>query len=128
MTVDEFPGGPEKLAAPKIDNAECYNPRVKAYTVVLSPNPDSHWISVSCPAMPGAVSQGKTRAEALRNMQESMGGWYEVAREQGFQPLEETPELVGEWVKEILQDRVEEGWDLRVETTSLTPTIAVPVG
>jgi hypothetical protein len=78
--------------------------------------------------MPGAVSQGETRAEALRNMQESMGGWYEVGREQGFEPLEETPELVGEWVKEILQDRVEEGWDLRVETTSLTPTIAVPVG
>ena len=92
---------------------------MKTYTVVLSPEPDTDWYSVSCPAMPGAVSQGHGREEALRNMQESITGWYEVAIENGNGPLEETPELIAAWIRDILQDRVEEGWDLCLETVPL---------
>src|SRR5688500_5629185 len=40
-------GGPEGLARASRAIVECYNPSVKAYTVVLSPNPESQWISVS---------------------------------------------------------------------------------
>lgn len=45
------------------------------YTVVLSPEPEGAWYSVTCPAMPGAVSQGRTREEALENIVESMMAW-----------------------------------------------------
>ncbi len=99
---------------------------MKAYTVVLSKNPGSNWYSVSCPALPGAISQGRGKPETLRNIQEAMEGWLEVSLENDTYPLEETPEVIAEWIREILQDRAEEGWDLLVETALVTPQVAVP--
>ena len=93
---------------------------MKTYTVVLSPEPDSDWYSVSCPAMPGAVSQGHGREDALRNTQESMTGSYEVGLENGVTPLEESPALVAEHIEFILSWKAEEGWPLVVETAPLS--------
>lgn len=33
------------------------------------------WIVVEVPALPGCVSQGKTREEAITNIQEAIEGW-----------------------------------------------------
>ena len=36
------------------------------------------WYVVTCPMMPGCVSQGKTEQKALANIKEAMAGWLEV--------------------------------------------------
>lgn len=96
-----------------------YSAGMKAYTVVLSPEPDSDWYSITCPALPGAVSQGKGREEALRNIQEAMEGWLDVARENGALVLEETPDLISAEIAFVLGWKSEEGWPLIVETAQV---------
>ncbi|MGK2964176.1 MAG: type II toxin-antitoxin system HicB family antitoxin [Tepidiformaceae bacterium] len=88
---------------------------MRSYTVVLSPDPGGGY-SVTCPAMPGAASQGDSREESLANIVEAMTGWYEVAVEGGFGPRDETAGLVAAWIADILTDRAEESWPLLVET------------
>ncbi len=92
---------------------------MRAYTVVLSPNPESDWYSVTCPALPGAISQGRGREEALRNIKEAMEGWLLVGAETGVGPLPETPELVAKELAFVLGWRAEEGWPLVVETATV---------
>lgn len=98
---------------------------MRGYTVVLSPDPNAGGYSVSVPALPGALSQGDTREDALRNIQEAMDGWLEVAAEKGIATLEETPGLVAEEIATVLGFRAEEGWELLVETAVVQPTVAV---
>jgi predicted RNase H-like HicB family nuclease len=99
---------------------------MKTYTVVLSPEPDTDWYSVSCPALPGAISQGEGRDEALRNIHESMQGWLEVAEQNGAEILEETPELIAAEVAFVLSWKAEEGWPLVVETVPVVVAEAIP--
>lgn len=98
---------------------------MSTFTVVLSPDPERGGYSVSCPAMRGALSQGDSREETLRNIQEAMEGWLEVAAERGDAPLPETPELIAAEVAFVLGWRAEEGWPLVVETTTVTLPAAV---
>jgi predicted RNase H-like HicB family nuclease len=44
---------------------------------------DGMWI-VECLAIPGCVSQGKTRAKALENAREAIAGCLEVRAERGM--------------------------------------------
>lgn len=44
--------------------------------VILTPGEDG-WIVVECPVLPGCVSQGKTKEEALNNIRESAELWLE---------------------------------------------------
>lgn len=39
--------------------------------VVLYPGEDGYWV-VECPSLPGCISQGKTREEAIDNIQEAI--------------------------------------------------------
>jgi antitoxin HicB len=96
----------------------------KAYTVVLSPDPNAGGYTVTCPAMPGAVSEGGTRDAALSAIAEAMALWLEVAHEHGEQPLQETPELLAAEVERIFRFRAEEGWDQLVATEVVTPSLA----
>ena len=98
---------------------------MKTYTVVLSPDPTDGGYVVVCPAMPGAVTQGDTRAEALNAMSQVMTAWLEIAAERGDGPLDETPDLIAAKIASVLEDRDAEGWDRSIETTSLAPAVAV---
>ena len=52
------------------------------YTVVLEQEADGGYV-VSAPALPGCVSQGDTREEALANIQEAIGLYIEDCRDAG---------------------------------------------
>lgn len=41
------------------------------------------------PSLPGCVSQGKTRAEAITNIKEAIDGWVEAAKARGFRVPDE---------------------------------------
>ena len=44
------------------------------YGVILRAAEDG-WIIAECPELPGCVSQGKSKAEALANIREAITGW-----------------------------------------------------
>lgn len=46
------------------------------FKVTVKPGEDGWWV-VECPSLPGCVSQGKTKAEALKNIREAIAGWLE---------------------------------------------------
>jgi predicted RNase H-like HicB family nuclease len=71
------------------------------YTVVLIPAGDS--VAVAVPALPGCTSQGRSREEALANVRDAIEGWILTEREQGREPLFETPQLVSAGVAEALE-------------------------
>ena len=52
------------------------------FHVVLTPDEDG-WIVAECPALPGCVSQGKTRGEALANIKDAMTGYVASLRKHG---------------------------------------------
>ncbi len=52
------------------------------YTVVLEQEEDGGYV-VSVPALPGCVSEGDTRAEALKNIREAIELYVEDCRESG---------------------------------------------
>jgi predicted RNase H-like HicB family nuclease len=52
------------------------------YTVVLEAEPDGGYVA-SVPALPGCVSQGGSRAEALANIQEAIELYIEDCRAAG---------------------------------------------
>ena len=103
-----------------------YNGAMRRYTVVLSPEPDSGWYTVSCPAAPGALGAGPSRDEALADIKASVELWLEVALERGQEALDETAELVARELRDILDDRDELGWDRTVETASISVDVPVP--
>ena len=48
--------------------------------MILTPG-ENGWIVAECPSLPGCVSQGRTRSEALANIREAMELWLEVEAE-----------------------------------------------
>jgi predicted RNase H-like HicB family nuclease len=50
--------------------------------ITLAPDEDGVRIA-ECPSIPGCVSQGKTRKEALKNIREAIGACLEVRAERG---------------------------------------------
>ncbi len=52
-------------------------------TVTIDRDEDGVWV-VECPAIPGCVSQGTTREEALVNMEEAISLCLEVRADQGL--------------------------------------------
>lgn len=94
---------------------------MNAYTVILSPDPDSGGFAAIVPAMPGALTQGDDLAEALRNAAEVMSLWLEVASERGQTPLAESPKLIADEVASVLEDRDEAGWDHEILLRMVVP-------
>ena len=50
------------------------------------------WV-VECPSIPGCVSQGKTKAEALKNIREAIALCLEVRAERGLPLTVETRQV-----------------------------------
>src|SRR5205814_8812687 len=98
------------------------------YTVILVPD-DEGWISATVPAMPGCVSQGHTRGEALARVREAIEGWMAVEAGQGRAPLTESPEVVLKGLDEALriidemrqagEASAESGYELELATVDL---------
>ena len=62
------------------------------FKVTLDRDEDGMWV-VECPAIPGCVSQGKTRDEAIDNIREAIQLRLEVRAEQGLPLTRETREV-----------------------------------
>lgn len=61
--------------------------------VVLLPGEDGYVVA-EVPSLPGCVSQGKTRDEALANVREAISLHEEVLRERGERVPDDTIEIV----------------------------------
>lgn len=61
-------------------------------SVTLDRDEDGVWI-VECPAIPGCVSQGKTKAAALKNIEEAIALCLEVRNERGLPLTIETRQV-----------------------------------
>ena len=48
--------------------------------VLLYPGEDGYWVA-EVPSLPGCVSQGETKAEALANIREAIQGYIEALEE-----------------------------------------------
>ena len=57
--------------------------------VVIYRGEDGYWVA-ECPSLPGCVSQGKTKAEAIANIREAIEGLIESATALGRVVPEET--------------------------------------
>lgn len=64
------------------------------FNVTLDRDEDGIWV-VECPSIPGCLSQGKTREEALENIQEAIALCLEVRAERGLPLTVETRQEVG---------------------------------
>jgi predicted RNase H-like HicB family nuclease len=53
--------------------------------VIIYPGEDQYWVA-ECPSLPGCVSQGRTREEAISNIREAIQG-YISALEEGQLPV-----------------------------------------
>ncbi|MGH9362538.1 MAG: type II toxin-antitoxin system HicB family antitoxin [Thermoanaerobaculia bacterium] len=62
------------------------------FVVVLERDIDGVWV-VECPAVPGCISQGATREEALENIKEAIALCLVVRAEQGLMLTMETAEV-----------------------------------
>ena len=56
--------------------------------VVLYPGEDGYWV-VECPSLPGCISQGKTREEAVTNIKEAIHAYISALEEDGISIPEE---------------------------------------
>lgn len=62
------------------------------FLVTLDRDEDGIWVS-ECPSIPGCVSQGKSRPEALENIREAIGLCLEVRAERGMPLTVETSQV-----------------------------------
>ena len=62
------------------------------FTVTLDRDEDGVWVA-ECPSIPGCISQGETREEALNNVQEAIALCLEVRSERGMPLTIETRQV-----------------------------------
>lgn len=48
--------------------------------VIIYPGEDGYWVA-ECPSLPGCVSQGKTKEEAITNIKEGIRGYVAALEE-----------------------------------------------
>ena len=61
--------------------------------VLLYPGEDGYFV-VEVPSLPGCISQGKTRDEALANIEEAIALYVEVLEDRGASIPDDTVEVV----------------------------------
>lgn len=60
---------------------------------VMIEKDEAGYFVAEVPAMPGCLSQGKTRAEAIANIKEAIAGWIEVMESKVESPAGEEVEV-----------------------------------
>lgn len=65
---------------------------VMKFNVTIGRDEDGIWV-VECPSIPGCVSQGKTRGEALESVKEAIALCLEVRAEKGLPLTVETEQV-----------------------------------
>ncbi len=56
--------------------------------VVIHPGEDGYWVA-ECPSLPGCISQGRSREEAIVNIREAIQGSVAALEEDGLPVAEE---------------------------------------
>lgn len=56
--------------------------------VVIAPGEDGCWVA-ECPSLPGCVSEGLTREEAIANIKEAIEGYVAALKDDGLPVPEE---------------------------------------
>ena len=51
--------------------------------VLIYPGEDSYWVA-ECPSLPGCISQGKTKEEAIANIKEAISGYIKPLEDDGL--------------------------------------------
>jgi len=69
---------------------------IMKYRVVIEPDEDGVFVA-ECPALPGCISQGMTRTEALANIKDAMTGYLASLKKHG----EPVPPPISEEIVEI---------------------------
>jgi predicted RNase H-like HicB family nuclease len=59
--------------------------------IILYPGEDGYWVA-ECPSLPGCISQGKTKTEAITNIREAITAYIE-ALEKDSLPVPSVPLL-----------------------------------
>lgn len=57
--------------------------------VILQPGEDGYWVA-EVPSLPGCISQGKTKEEAITDIREAIDQWIDAAAELDRDVPEET--------------------------------------
>jgi predicted RNase H-like HicB family nuclease len=60
---------------------------------MLYPGEDGYW-AVECPSLPGCISQGKTKEEAVQNIREAIEGYVLALEQDGLKVPPEKFEAV----------------------------------
>lgn len=50
--------------------------------IIIKPGEDGFWLA-ECPSLPGCISQGQSKKEAIKNIQEAVEGYIEVLQQDG---------------------------------------------
>ena len=103
--------------------------KIRQFTVILEPESDGGY-SVHCPALPGCVSQGDDRENALANIEEAIMLVLEEFGDKGSNafaaaaldavngvpfPPDESPDVLLNEIKEIIRAQREDGVPVRLE-------------
>jgi predicted RNase H-like HicB family nuclease len=56
--------------------------------VLIYPGEDGYWVA-ECPSLPGCISQGNTKEEAISNIREAISGYIKALEEDGLPVPEE---------------------------------------
>ncbi|MDD5483880.1 MAG: type II toxin-antitoxin system HicB family antitoxin [Kiritimatiellae bacterium] len=53
--------------------------------VLIFPGEDGYWVA-ECPSLPGCISQGATREEAIKNIKEAIEGYILALKSHHYSP------------------------------------------
>ena len=61
---------------------------IRMRQVIIYPGEDGYWVA-ECPSLPGCISQGTTREEAIANIREAITGYITALKEDNLSVPEE---------------------------------------
>lgn len=66
---------------------------MRTVTVIICQGEDGYWVA-ECLNLPGCISQGKTKEEAIANIREAISGYIAALEEDGLPVPEERSETL----------------------------------